>query len=64
LIKQALNFYGRSTIKFRDRSRLQHTQMGPGVVVGVRYATYLISFINHGIKEIDKTDSKLEENYT
>jgi hypothetical protein len=42
-------------------SRLQHTQLGPGVVVGVRYATYLISFINHGIKEIDKTESKLEE---
>ncbi len=42
-------------------TRLQHTQFGPGVVVGVRYATYLISFINSGIKEIDKTDEKLEE---
>lgn len=42
-------------------TRLQHTQYGPGVVVGIRYATYLISFINHGIKEIDKTDNKLEE---
>ena len=42
-------------------TRLQHTQHGPGVIVGVRYATYLISFINHGIKEIDKTDPKLEE---
>jgi hypothetical protein len=42
-------------------TRLQHTQFGPGVVVGVRYATYLISFINHGIKEIDKNDTKLEE---
>lgn len=42
-------------------TRLQHTQYGPGVIVGVRYATYLISFINHGIKEIDKTDQKLEE---
>lgn len=42
-------------------TRLQHTQLGPGVIVGVRYATYLISFINHGIKEIDKTDAKLEE---
>ena len=27
----------------------------------MRYATYLISFIHHGIKEIDKTDDKLEE---
>ncbi len=42
-------------------TRLQHTQFGPGVIVGVRYATYLISFINHGIKEIDKTDDKLDE---
>ena len=42
-------------------TRLQHTQLGPGVIVGIRYATYLISFINHGIKEIDKTDAKLEE---
>ncbi len=42
-------------------TRLQHTQYGPGVIVAVRYATYLISFINHGIKEIDKTDSHLDE---
>lgn len=42
-------------------TRLQHTQYGPGVITGVRYATYLISFINHGIKEIDKTDSNLDE---
>lgn len=42
-------------------TRLQHTQFGPGVIVGVRYATYLISFIHHGIKEIDKTDANLDE---
>jgi hypothetical protein len=42
-------------------TRLQHTQYGPGVIVGIRFATYLISFINHGIKEIDKTDNKLDE---
>lgn len=42
-------------------TRLQHTQNGPGVIVGVRYATYIISFIYHGIKEIDKNDPKLEE---
>ena len=35
-------------------TRLQHTQLGPGVIVGLRYATYLISFIHHGVKEIDK----------
>lgn len=42
-------------------TRLQHTQMGPGVIVGIRYATYLISFINHGVKEIDKNDPHLDE---
>lgn len=42
-------------------TRLQHTQFGPGVIVAVRYATYLISFINHGIKEVDKTDNNLDE---
>ena len=42
-------------------TRLQHTQHGPGVIVGVRYATYLISFINAGVKEIEKTDTSLDE---
>lgn len=42
-------------------TRLQHTQYGPGVIVGIRFATYIISFINQGIKEIDKTDNKLDE---
>jgi hypothetical protein len=42
-------------------TRLQHTLHGPGVIVGVKYATYIISFINVGIKEIDKGDDKLEE---
>lgn len=42
-------------------TRLQHTQHGPGVIIAVRYATYLISFINVGIKEIDKNDTQLDE---
>lgn len=42
-------------------TRLQHTQYGPGVIVGIRFATYLISFIHHGVKEVEKTDEKLEE---
>jgi len=42
-------------------TRLQHTQYGPGVIVGVKYAVYIISFIHHGIKEIDKTDTHLDE---
>ncbi len=42
-------------------TRLEHQQYGPGVIVGVKYATYLISFIHHGIKEVDKIDAKLDE---
>jgi hypothetical protein len=42
-------------------TRLQHTQFGPGVIVGVKYAVYLISFTHHGIKEIDKNDPHLDE---
>ena len=42
-------------------TRLQHSVHGQGGIVGVKYATYIISFINTGVKEIDKTDSKLEE---
>jgi hypothetical protein len=42
-------------------TRLQHTLHGPGVIVGVRYATYLISFINVGVKEIEKNDTQLDD---
>ena len=42
-------------------TRLEHQQYGSGVIVGVKYATYLISFIHHGIKEVDKIDTKLDE---
>jgi hypothetical protein len=42
-------------------TRLQHTHFGPGVIVGIRYATYLVTFFNHGTREIDKTDEKLDE---
>jgi len=42
-------------------TRLQHTQFGPGVITGIRFASYLITFINHGTKEIDKNDSHLDE---
>lgn len=42
-------------------TRLQHTQHGPGVIVGVKYATYLISFIHDGVKEINKNDPGLDE---
>ena len=42
-------------------TRLQHTRYGPGVIVAIRFATYLISFINHGVREVDKGDDQLEE---
>lgn len=42
-------------------TRLQHTQFGPGVIVGVKYAVYIISFIHHGLKEIAKDDPHLDE---
>jgi len=42
-------------------TRLQHTQYGPGVIVGIKFATYLISFIYHGIMEIGKNDPNLDE---
>ena len=48
-------------LKLGIGTRLQHTIHGPGVITGVRLATYLITFINMGTKEIDKTDNKLEE---
>lgn len=48
-------------LKLGIGTRLQHTIYGPGVITGVRLASYLITFINMGTKEIDKTDDKLEE---
>ena len=48
-------------LKLGVGTRLQHTVYGPGVITGVRLATYLITFINMGTKEIDKSDDKLEE---
>jgi hypothetical protein len=42
-------------------TRLQHTQYGPGVITGIRFASYLITFIYHGTKEVDKSDTNLEE---
>lgn len=42
-------------------TRLQHTRYGQGVITGVRLATYLITFIHDGTKEIDKDDPDIEE---
>ena len=48
-------------LKLGIGTRLQHTVHGPGVITGVRLATYMITFLNMGTKEIDKTDTNLEE---
>lgn len=41
-------------------SRVQHSRYGPGVIIGVKYAQYLVTFINSGITEIDKDDPLFE----
>ncbi len=48
-------------LKLGPGTRLQHTHYGPGVIVAVKYTTYIISFIHHGVKEVDKTDPNLDE---
>ncbi len=48
-------------LKLGIGTRLQHTKYGPGVITGVRFATYLITFLETGTKEIDKNDLELEE---
>ncbi|WP_119080750.1 hypothetical protein [Chitinophaga alhagiae] len=41
-------------------SRVQHARYGPGVIIGVKYAQYVITFINQGVVEVDKTDPLFE----
>ncbi|MCU0334456.1 MAG: hypothetical protein MUF62_05315 [Chitinophagaceae bacterium] len=42
-------------------TRLQHTKYGPGVVVDIRAASWVISFIHHGIVEVADNDPELDE---
>jgi len=44
-------------------SRVQHARFGPGVIIGVKYAQYVVTFMNSGIEEIDKTDPLFEVLY-
>lgn len=44
-------------------SRVQHARYGPGVIIGVKYAQYMITFINQGVVEVDKTDPLFEVLY-
>jgi hypothetical protein len=41
-------------------SRVQHAHYGPGVIIAVKYAQYKVMFMDHGLKEIDKTDPLFE----
>ncbi|SHL63536.1 hypothetical protein SAMN05444266_104234 [Chitinophaga jiangningensis] len=41
-------------------SRVQHAHFGPGVIIGIRYAQYQVTFMDHGIKLVDKTDPLFE----
>ena len=41
-------------------SRVQHPRLGQGVVTGVRFDSYLITFIDHGTHEMEKGDDLLE----
>ncbi|PGH37867.1 MAG: hypothetical protein CRN43_18640 [Candidatus Nephrothrix sp. EaCA] len=41
-------------------TRLQHARFGQGVIVGIRYSSYLISFIDKGVMELDKSDPQLD----
>jgi hypothetical protein len=41
-------------------SRVKHPVYGEGVVAGIRFKTYRISFIGKGIVEIDKSFDKME----
>lgn len=45
-------------------SRVQHAKLGPGVIIGLKYAQYVVTFMDHGIKEVDKTDPLFESLYT
>ena len=42
-------------------TRLCHTSYGQGVIVAVKYAVYVVAFIDLGIQEIDKTDEKIQD---
>src|SRR5690606_13154029 len=45
-------------------SRVQHARFGPGVIIGVKYAQYVVTFINEGVLEVDKTDPRFEVLYS
>jgi hypothetical protein len=41
-------------------SRVQHPKFGLGVITGVRLTTYLITFMEAGLHEVNQFDTQLE----
>ncbi len=41
-------------------SRVKHAQFGDGVIVQVKPEDYIITFIQHGMREIERTTNELE----
>ncbi|MBW8687802.1 hypothetical protein [Chitinophaga rhizophila] len=41
-------------------SRVQHARYGPGVIIDVKYAQYVVTFMDQGVIEVDKTDPLFE----
>jgi len=41
-------------------SRVRHPQYGDGVIIQVKPEEYLITFMEHGMREIERTDDKIK----
>ena len=41
-------------------SRIRHPQFGDGVIVQIKPDDYVITFMQHGMRDIERTDSELE----
>ena len=41
-------------------SRVRHPQYGAGVVIQVKPEEYMITFMEHGMREIERSDQQLE----
>ncbi|MBK6445392.1 MAG: hypothetical protein IPO39_18380 [Bacteroidetes bacterium] len=41
-------------------SRIRHPQFGDGVIVQIKPEEYVITFMQHGMRDIERTDSELE----
>ena len=41
-------------------TRVQHSKYGQGIVTGIRFGTYIITFFNEGTHEVDEADQQLD----